>query len=95
VQWPVYADGRAMVIAGGNAAKFVFYPIHAGVSKPEMRLANRAIIAPIGGGRAPPPRREDWNRLGRREEALPFVRDTSMTDADGFVTPPTPPSCHA
>src|SRR5215472_10305532 len=26
--WPVYEDGRTMVIAGGNAAKFVFYPIH-------------------------------------------------------------------
>src|SRR5262249_23419372 len=26
--WPVYEDGRTMVVAGGNTAKFVFYPIH-------------------------------------------------------------------
>src|SRR5215475_7796826 len=34
-QWPVYSDGRTMVIAGGNAAKFVFYPIHVDQLKPE------------------------------------------------------------
>jgi len=28
IPWPVYEDGRTMVIAGGNTAKFVFYPIH-------------------------------------------------------------------
>ncbi len=27
--WPVYVDGRTMVIAGGMGQKFVFYPIHA------------------------------------------------------------------
>ena len=27
--WPVYADGRTMVVAGGNGAKFVYSPIHA------------------------------------------------------------------
>jgi 2-polyprenyl-6-methoxyphenol hydroxylase-like FAD-dependent oxidoreductase len=84
VEWPVYADGRTMVIAGGNATKFVFYPIHTDASKPEMRLTNWAIMAPIGDGRSPPPRREDWNRLGRREEALPFVRDKFRL---GFVDP--------
>jgi 2-polyprenyl-6-methoxyphenol hydroxylase-like FAD-dependent oxidoreductase len=83
-EWPVYADGRTMVIAGGNAAKFVFYPIHADISKPETRLTNWAIMAPIGDCRAPPPRREDWNRPGRREEALPFVRDKFRL---GFVDP--------
>src|SRR5262249_40356476 len=33
-QWPVYADGRTMVIAGGNSAEFVVYPIYADPSKP-------------------------------------------------------------
>src|SRR5215831_4559170 len=75
-EWPVYADGRTMVIAGGNAAKFVVYPIYANPSKPETRLTNWAIMARLGDGTAPPPRREDWNRPGRLEEALVFVRGT-------------------
>ena len=32
--WPTYADGRTMVIAGGNAAKLVFYPIAADPARP-------------------------------------------------------------
>ena len=27
--WPVYVDGRTMVISGGMGQKFVYYPIHA------------------------------------------------------------------
>jgi 5-methylphenazine-1-carboxylate 1-monooxygenase len=73
-----------MVIAGGNAAIFVFYPIHADASKPETRLTNWAIMARISNCRSLPPRREDWNRPGRREEALPFVRDKFCL---GFVDP--------
>ena len=80
--WPVYADGRTMVIAGGNAAKFVFYPIHADPSKPATRLTNWAVMARIGDGT--PPRREDWSRPGRLDEALPFVRDSFRL---GFVDP--------
>jgi len=75
-EWPVYADGRTMVVAGGNAAKFVTYPIHAEPAAPERRLTNWAIMARIGDGAGPPPRREDWSRPGRRDEVLPFVRDT-------------------
>jgi 5-methylphenazine-1-carboxylate 1-monooxygenase len=56
-EWPVYADGRTMVIAGGNSAKFVFYPIHAEPSRPNSRLTNWAIMARIGDGSTPPPRR--------------------------------------
>ena len=74
-EWPVYADGRTIVIAGGNAAKFVVYPIHVDPSKPETRLTNWAVMARLGDGTAPPPRREDWNRQGSLEEALGFARD--------------------
>ncbi len=83
-EWPVYRDGRTMVIAGGNTAKFVFYPIHADPAKPDTRLTNWAIMASIGDSRTPPPRREDWNRPGRLDEALPFVRDKFRL---GFVDP--------
>ena len=83
-EWPVYQDGRAMVIAGGNAAKFVFYPIHMDPARPQMRLTNWAIMARLSEGHVPPPRREDWNRIGRREDALPFVRDKFHL---GFLDP--------
>jgi 5-methylphenazine-1-carboxylate 1-monooxygenase len=73
-EWAAYRDGRTMVIAGGNAAKFVFYPIHADPAKPNTRLTNWAVMARIGDGTEPPPRREDWNRPGRLDEVLPFVR---------------------
>ena len=41
-------------------------------------------MAHIGDGSQPPPRREDWSRPGRLDEALPFVRDTFRLD---FVDP--------
>jgi 5-methylphenazine-1-carboxylate 1-monooxygenase len=82
--WPVYADGRTMMIAGGNDAKFVLYPIHADPARPEMRLTNWAVMARIADGTRPPPRREDWNCVGRPEEVLPFVRDRFRL---GFIDP--------
>ena len=84
IEWPAYADGRTMVIAGGNAAKFVYYPIHGDPAWPNRRLTNWAIMAQIGDASQPPPRREDWSRLGRLDEVLPFVRDTFDL---GFVDP--------
>jgi 5-methylphenazine-1-carboxylate 1-monooxygenase len=82
--WPVYADGRTVVIAGGNDAKLVIYPIHRDPATPDLRLTNWAVMAHIGDGSQPPPRREDWNRPGRFDEVLPFVRDTFRL---GFVDP--------
>lgn len=82
-EWPAYRDGRTMVIAGGNAAKFVFYPIHMDPTRPGMRLTNWAIMARLSDEQVPP-RREDWNRVGRREDALPFVRDMFHL---GFLDP--------
>ena len=54
-QWPVYEDGRTMVIAGGNAAKFVFYPIHFDPAQPNLRLTNWAIMARVADGSGSPP----------------------------------------
>ena len=82
-EWPVYRDGRSMVIAGGNAAKFVFYPIHADPARADTRLTNWAVMARIAAG-GEPPRREDWNRPGKLEELLPFVEDRFRL---GFVDP--------
>jgi 5-methylphenazine-1-carboxylate 1-monooxygenase len=83
--WPVYVDGRTMVIAGGMAAKFVFYPIHCDPAAPERRLTNWAVMARIADpASAPPPRREDWNRPGEWDEVEPFMRDRFRLD---FVDP--------
>lgn len=82
--WPVHKDGRTMVIAGGNAAKFVFYPIHFDSARSGIRLTNWAVMAHPGHDGGPHPRREDWNRRGCLEEALRFVRDRFKL---GFVEP--------
>jgi 2-polyprenyl-6-methoxyphenol hydroxylase-like FAD-dependent oxidoreductase len=84
LDWPVYGDGRSMMIAGGNDAKFVVYPIHADPARPEIRLINWAVMARIADGTQPPPRREDWNRAGELGEVLPFVRDRFRL---GFIDP--------
>jgi 2-polyprenyl-6-methoxyphenol hydroxylase-like FAD-dependent oxidoreductase len=82
--WPVHADGRTMVIAGGMAAKFVFYPIHFDPASPARRLTNWAVMARVAGTSGPPPRREDWNRPGEWSEIEPFMRDRFRLD---FVDP--------
>jgi len=83
-EWAAYRDGRTMMIAGGSSAKFVFYPIHADPAKPDTRLTNWAVMARTGDGTGPPPRREDWNRVGRLDEVVPFVRDRFRL---GFAEP--------
>lgn len=78
--WPVYEDGRTMVIAGGNAAKFVVYPICADIATPERRLTNWGVMARVGHAGETPRRREDWNRVGNLDEAMHFVRDRFCLD---------------
>ena len=82
--WPVYVDGRTMVIAGGMAAKFVFYPIHFNPAFPTRRLTNWAVMARTADASGTPPRREDWNRPGEWTEVEQFVRDRFRLD---FVDP--------
>jgi 2-polyprenyl-6-methoxyphenol hydroxylase-like FAD-dependent oxidoreductase len=82
--WPMYVDGRTMVIAGGMGQKFVFYPIHADPAAPDRRLTNWAVMARISDGTGLPPRREDWNRPGQWDDVEPFVGDRFRLD---FVDP--------
>jgi 2-polyprenyl-6-methoxyphenol hydroxylase-like FAD-dependent oxidoreductase len=62
-----------MLIAGGMQAKLVLYPISNQTRRPGTTLLNWAVAAKLGDGTAPPPRREDWNRLGRLDDLLPHV----------------------
>lgn len=82
--WPAWRDGRTMAIAGGNFAKFVFYPIGTDPGRDDMRLTNWAVMAKTGDSGAAPPRAEDWSRPGALSEVLPFVRDRFRLD---FVDP--------
>ena len=80
-EWPAFLTGRSMIIAGGLSAKMVVYPIAEG-SEPGSKLTNWAVVARIGDGAAPPPRREDWSRPGRRDELMPHVERFALPHVD-------------
>lgn len=86
-EWPAFADGRTMIVAGGFVYKLVLYPIAAG-STPGTVLMNWVICYRAAQDGARPPAREDWNRRGSLEELLPHVRafDTDVIDLEGLVT---------
>jgi 2-polyprenyl-6-methoxyphenol hydroxylase-like FAD-dependent oxidoreductase len=58
--WPEFATGRSMIVAGG-AAKLVVYPIAPG-DTPGTNLTNWAICIPTGQPGDPPPQRQEWSR---------------------------------
>jgi 5-methylphenazine-1-carboxylate 1-monooxygenase len=80
VEHPPFLTGRSMIIAGGMRAKLVLYPITNQTSKPGTNLLNWALAAKLGDGSEPPPRREDWNRLGQLDELLPHVEGVFHLD---------------
>lgn len=73
VEGTPFLTGRSMIIAGGMNAKFVCYPIYTDPGSPGKTLINWAVVARIGDGSTPPPRREDWSRPGRRHELMQHV----------------------
>ena len=72
VEWPSFEGGDTMVVAGGMDQKLVLYPIAKGASD-ETRLTNWVVTAQIGVQGQPPPRKEDWSRLGELSELLPHA----------------------
>lgn len=79
--WPVFLTGSSMIIAGGLNAKAVIYPIAEG-SSAASRLTNWAILVRIGDANTLPPRREDWSRVGKRDELMPHVAGFSIPQVD-------------
>jgi 2-polyprenyl-6-methoxyphenol hydroxylase-like FAD-dependent oxidoreductase len=71
--WPLFLTGKSMIVAGGLNAKVVIYPIAEGSSP---------VLVKVGEGNAPPPRKEDWSRPGRREELMPHVARFSVPYID-------------
>jgi 5-methylphenazine-1-carboxylate 1-monooxygenase len=70
LEYPPFLTGRSMVIAGAGsvnamqATRLVLHPISNQTSRSATNLLNWVVTAKIGDGFAPPPRREDWSRLG-------------------------------
>jgi 5-methylphenazine-1-carboxylate 1-monooxygenase len=73
VEGDPFLTGRSMIIAGGMNAKFVCYPIYNDPSTPGKTLLNWAVVARLGDGTRPPPRRENWSRLGDRADLMQHV----------------------
>jgi 5-methylphenazine-1-carboxylate 1-monooxygenase len=74
VEYPPFLTGRSMIIAGGmKQSKLVLYPISDRTSKSGTNLLNWAVGAKFGDGSGPPPRREDWSRIGRLVDLLPHI----------------------
>ncbi|MBY0338647.1 MAG: flavin-dependent oxidoreductase [Acetobacteraceae bacterium] len=71
--WPEFEGGDVMVVAGDMKEKLVLYPVGAGRT-PGTRLTNWALCVQLGDPTRPPPRREDWSRPGKLEEALPHLQ---------------------
>jgi 2-polyprenyl-6-methoxyphenol hydroxylase-like FAD-dependent oxidoreductase len=84
--WPMFLDGRSMIVAGGLEAKVVVYPIAAGESE-ATRLTNWAVIGRMGEPGSTPPRREDWSRTGNWDDLAPRIAgfDLGAVDAAGLM----------
>jgi 2-polyprenyl-6-methoxyphenol hydroxylase-like FAD-dependent oxidoreductase len=85
IPWPPFLDGDTMVIAGDMQEKLVLYPI--GREPDGRRLMNWVVCIRTGDGSVPPPRREDWSRVGHLDDILPTVRRFSIPflDAEALV----------
>ena len=81
IEWPRFLTGRSMIVAGGMAAKLVVYPIAEG-AREDQKLTNWAVVAKVGDGATPPPRKEDWSRPGRMEDLAPHIRRFELGHVD-------------
>jgi 2-polyprenyl-6-methoxyphenol hydroxylase-like FAD-dependent oxidoreductase len=78
--WPAFLTGRSMIVAGGNAAKFVIYPIAEG-ALPGRKLTNWAAMVKVSDAEVPP-RKEDWSNPGRMEDLMPHLRRFQVPQVD-------------
>jgi 2-polyprenyl-6-methoxyphenol hydroxylase-like FAD-dependent oxidoreductase len=79
--WPVFRDGRTVIISGGSDKKFVVYPIGDGLT-PDTRLTNWAAVIRLAAPGSPPPHREDWSRPGVREHFADALKDFTVPEVD-------------
>lgn len=79
--WPAFLTGKSMIVAGGQHAKVVVYPIAEG-SSPASLLTNWAVMVKVSEGGGLPARREDWSRPGKRDELMPHVARFAVPHID-------------
>jgi len=79
--WPVFRDGRTVIISGGSDKKFVVYPIGAGLTS-ETRLTNWAAVIRLAAPGTPAPHREDWSRPGVRAHFADALKDFTVPEVD-------------
>jgi 5-methylphenazine-1-carboxylate 1-monooxygenase len=86
VDWPMFGSGLSMLVAGGNAAKLVVYPIGPGRSR-GTRLTNWAICIQTGQDGDPPPHRQDWSRPASADDIAGHIQRfrTKFVDHAGLV----------
>jgi len=75
-----FLDGHTMIVGGGFDNKLVLYPI--APASNGRQLINWVVTYRMGDGSRPPPRREDWNRLGTLTELMPHVARFSTPHVD-------------
>ncbi len=81
LDWPVFLDGRSMIVAGGLESKIVAYPIAPGET-PDTRLTNWGVISRAGAPGLPPPRRENWSRAGSWDDLWPRINHFQVKEVD-------------
>jgi 2-polyprenyl-6-methoxyphenol hydroxylase-like FAD-dependent oxidoreductase len=79
--WPEFLGGATVMIHGGVDTKFVCYPIAPG-SKPGNKLTNWAAIIRLAPDDSQPPSRENWSKVGKRSELLPYLDRFSSDTID-------------
>ncbi len=79
--WPVFLDGRSMIVAGGPVSKVVLYPIGAGET-PGTRLTNWAVVGRTGPAGRTPIGRQDWSRTGHWPDVEPQIEGYQVPEVD-------------
>ena len=80
-EWPTFLSGSSMIVAGGNAAKAVIYPIAPGRTG-SSRLTNWAIVLRTAPAGTSPPRPVSWTERDDRHELMAHLERFALHDVD-------------
>jgi 2-polyprenyl-6-methoxyphenol hydroxylase-like FAD-dependent oxidoreductase len=79
--WPVFLDGRSMIVAGGLKSKIVLYPIGPGATA-GTRLTNWGVVGRKGPAGQPARTVQDWSCTGRWEDVEPQLRGFALPEVE-------------
>ena len=81
-----FLSGRSILVAGGVKSRFICYPIYKDIEARGKLLMNWVMLAKVGDGAKSPARREDWSRLGQRNELMSHVVGAFELEAVNPIT---------